>query len=626
MGVAMRFGTGIRRVVAGAAALATAGALVACDSTQYAAQRSLSAFLADWHAGTLQKASYAKGSGAQVAGAYRTVVGDLAGLHPTLHAGEVTVDGARASAPVRVEWPLPGHTWRYTTTVRLAKSGDSWRIAWSGATVHPKLSGDGRLVLVSQQGPRASIMDGSGRPMVTERPVVYVGVQPNRVSDPDGLAKQLGDALDLDLSDLPKRISAADPVAFVDVVTLRKADYEKVRSKIYDLRGTVFRTGSLPLAPTRTFARGLLGTVGPVTKEMMDAHPGRYQIGDTAGQSGLQAQYEQRLAGSAGVTVTTSDTHRTLYRGRPSPGKPVATTLDPAVQRAADEALGTQTRHRTALVAIRVSTGTVLAVANGPDGGSDDLALTASVPPGSTFKVVTALSYLDAGVTPDSTVDCPRYATVQGRRFHNENTFQLGKVPFRTDFAQSCNTAFVGLSGKLGPDTLTRQAEKLGIGRDWRLGPDVNSGSVPAATTPVDRAAAAFGQGKTTVSPIAMAGISAAVARGHWTQPTLVTNPSYHPAADGPQLPKKNLSALRSMMRSVVTDGTGTVLKSVPGGPVYGKTGTAEYGSGAEPPSHSWFTGYQGDIAFAAFVEGGGTNESAVAAPLVAKFLTNLNG
>jgi cell division protein FtsI/penicillin-binding protein 2 len=223
-------------------------------------------------------------------------------------------------------------------------------------------------------------------------------------------------------------------------------------------------------------------------------------------------------------------------------------------------------------------------------------------------------------------VDCPEYATVSGRKFHNENNYQLGKVPFRTDFAQSCNTAFVGLSGKLGPDTLTKEAAKFGIGAKWQLGPDVNSGSVPTAKTAVDRAAAAFGQGQTTVSPIAMAGIAAGVARGHWTQPTLVTSPAYHPAKAGPQLPAKDLSALKSMMRSVVTDGTATVLKSVPGGPVYGKTGTAEYGSGAEPPSHSWFTGWQGDIAFAAFVEDGGTNEQAVAAPLVGKFLTNLNG
>lgn len=622
----MRFGAVARRLVASGAVLVTACGLAACSSDSDDAGKALSTFLTDWHAGTLQQTSYAKGSGAQVAAAYRKVAGDLAEVHPTLSAGSVKVDGGKATAPVRVSWPLGGHDWRYTTTVHLAKTDGDWRVAWTGATVHPKLTGDGHLVLANEQGPRASIMDGSGQPMVTNRPVVYVGVQPNRVTDAKQLAAQLGDALDLDLSDLPKRIKAAEPTAFLDIVTLRKTDYEKVKSKIHDLAGTVFRDGSLPLAPSRTFARALLGTVGPVTKEQMDKHPGRYQIGDTAGQSGLQAQYEQRLAGGAGVTVTVSGTKQTLYRGKPVAGKPVATTLDPKVQQAADDALGTETKHRTALVAIRISTGKVLAVANGPDGGSDDLALTGSVPPGSTFKVVTALSYLAAGVTPDSTVDCPEYATVSGRKFHNEDNYQLGKVPFRTDFAQSCNTAFVGLSGKLGPDTLTKEAAKFGIGARWQLGPDVNSGSVPTAKTAVDRAAAAFGQGQTTVSPIAMAGIAAGVARGHWTQPTLVTSPAYHPAKAGPQLPAKDLAALKSMMRSVVTDGTATVLKSVPGGPVYGKTGTAEYGSGAEPPSHSWFTGWQGDIAFAAFVEGGGTNEQAVAAPLVGKFLTNLDG
>ena len=76
-------------------------------------------------------------------------------------------------------------------------------------------------------------------------------------------------------------------------------------------------------------------------------------------------------------------------------------------------------------------------------------------------------------------------------------------------------------------------------------------------------------------------------------------------------------------MRGVVTGGTGTALKSVPGGPVHGKTGTAEYGRGTPPPTHAWFTGYQGDVAFAVVVEGGGFGAT-TAAPLAAAFLTSL--
>jgi cell division protein FtsI/penicillin-binding protein 2 len=619
-----------RPAIAGLAALVVLAALASCSSDEDAAASSLKTFLSDWHAGHLDKASYAGASGAAVAKAYATVAGDLATKHPTLRAGDVKVSGSKASAPVTVSWPLGTGTWKYSTTVALAKSSGSWKVAWTARTVHPKLVANTRLTVTDQQADRASILDGAGQALVSNQPVVYVGVEPDHVKDPAGLAKQLGAALGTDLSDLPNQLKSAQPDGFVPVITLRQADYEKVKPQIYNLPGTVFQTGTLPLAPSRTFARALLGSVGPVTKETIDASKGKYQAGDTAGLSGLQSRYDSRLSGSIGakVQVTGSGVDPvTVYDAKPSPGQPVKLTLDQKVQNAADAALATQTKLRTAMVAMRISDGSVLAVANGPDGGTDDLALTASVPPGSTFKVVTTLAYLGLGVTPTTTVNCPETATVQGRQFHNENNFQLGDVPFSTDFAQSCNTAFVGLSSKLSADTLTKTADQLGVGAKWQLGTDVNSGSVPAADTPVDRAAAAFGQGKTTVSPIVMAAIAAAVARGHWSQPKLVTDPAPAQAApDGPALNGTYDSQLKQMMRGVVTSGTATVLSGVPGGDVYGKTGTAEYGSGNPPPSHSWFTGWQGDIAFACFVEGGGTNEQAVAAPLVAKFLTNLNG
>ncbi|HEY3503961.1 MAG TPA: penicillin-binding transpeptidase domain-containing protein [Actinocatenispora sp.] len=620
-------GNGRRLLAAGIALTAVAGLAACGNDREDAARRALTGFLTNWHAGTLAKTTYAKASGAEVAGAYKKVAGDLAAVHPTLKPGKVTVKGDAATAPVTVSWPVGGRTWSYSTTVRMVASGDDWRVAWTARTVNPKLAGDGSITVTRDAATRGSIVDGDGKPLVTAQPVVYIGVEPDKVKDPAGLAKQLGAALKTDLSDLPGRIKTAPPTSFVDVITLRRKDYEAVRDKVHELPGTVFREGTLPLAPTRTFARALLGGVGDVTKEQMDKHPGRYEIGDQVGQSGLQAQYDTRLGGKPGVTVKVGGSDpAVLWRQRPAAGQPLGTTLDPTVQNAADAALATEKKHRTALVAVRISDGTVLAVSNGPDGGTDDLALTASVPPGSTFKVVSTLAYLKAGVTPQTTVNCPKTVNVGGRSFHNENSFVLGKVPFHTDFAQSCNTAFVGLSSKLGADTLTKQAAALGVGADWKLGVDVNTGSVPEAKTPVDRAAAAFGQGRTTVSPIVMAGISAAVARGHWKQPVLIDDPKLTPAADGPALPAADVKDLKGMMREVVASGTATVLSSVPGGPVYGKTGTAEYGSGAEPPSHSWFTGWQGDIAFAAFVEDGGTNENAVAAPLVASFLRNLDG
>jgi len=83
------------------------------------------------------------------------------------------------------------------------------------------------------------------------------------------------------------------------------------------------------------------------------------------------------------------------------------------------------------------------------------------------------------------------------------------------------------------------------------------------------------------------------------------------------------LPALRDMMRAVVTEGTATALRDVPGGPVSGKTGTAEYGTAVPPRSHAWFTGFRGDLAFAVFVQDG-QSSSTTAVPVARAFLTVL--
>jgi len=264
-------------------------------------------------------------------------------------------------------------------------------------------------------------------------------------------------------------------------------------------------------------------------------------------------------------------------------------------------------------------------VANGPDGGTVDTALTGQVPPGSTFKTVSAYGLLQKkAVAPDTAVPCPKTANAGGRDFKNSDGEVLGRVEFHTDFAKSCNTAFVGLAPKLGADGLHRASTDLGLGTAWDLGVESFSGKVSPADSPTELAAAAFGQGRTVVSPIAMANVAASVARGQFRQPRLVLAPApAKPAADGAKLDDAALTSLRSMMREVVTSGTGTGLRNVPGGPVYGKTGTAEFADGS-PETHSWFIGYQGDVAFAAMIQKGGLGAEA-AVPAINRFLTALN-
>ncbi len=133
-----------------------------------------------------------------------------------------------------------------------------------------------------------------------------------------------------------------------------------------------------------------------------------------------------------------------------------------------------------ALVAVSVSTGAVLAVANTPATGTNR-AMTGQYPPGSTFKAVSTQALLAAGVTPTDTVACPTTATVDGRSFKNFEGGALGdSATFADDFATSCNTAFVGLSSQLADDALAAAAAPMGLGLDWTVGADAFTGDVPA--------------------------------------------------------------------------------------------------------------------------------------------------
>lgn len=650
----MRRDTVIRRhlVTVVVAALGVAAGLTAC-SREDGPEPVLTEFLGGLPKGTLDGVGMVDARGQKIASADAVAeMKDLAGdLDPTVMrltaVGKPEVTADDATAQVDVDWPAGGLTWHYRTTVRLHRKDGTWRLVWSPATVHPQLRPGDTLAMTRLTAARGQILDGAGEAIVKPRPVVVVGIEPQRVTDQKTLLAELDAALraakvPVSLDDVPGRLASAKPDAFVEVVTLRREVYDTIRSRIRDLPGTVFREQDLMLAPTRSFARALLGTVGDVRRDQMDANPGRYVVGDQVGQGGLQERYDVHLRGAAGLRIVITgrgadgakEADIELFRADAKPGEPLRTTLDQRVQNAADAALSGQKR-RSAIVAVRVSDGAILAAANGPDGGEINLAFTASVPPGSTFKMITALGLLDVGAVELNTpVECPKSFSVEGREFKNAGNVALGTVPFRVDFAKSCNTAFASLANRLGPDGLQQAAASVGIGTTWNLGTEVFTGSVAANVAPVEAAAAAFGQGKTLVSPIALAAAAASVARGSWRQPTLFTQPppgmpAPTPApgavatpADGTALRSGSVAALRTMMREAVTIGHARALTDVPGAPVHAKTGTAEFDDNPAN-THAWTIGWQGDIAFAIFVEGGGSSTQ-TAVPIVESFLRAL--
>jgi cell division protein FtsI/penicillin-binding protein 2 len=262
----------------------------------------------------------------------------------------------------------------------------------------------------------------------------------------------------------------------------------------------------------------------------------------------------------------------------------------------------------------------VLAVIERP--GGFDRALQGVFPPGSTFKVVTASALSGTGLRPASPVQCPAQVNIGGRVFHNFDNEHLGAISLQTAFAVSCNSTFITLATqRLSGSTLASTAATFGFNSQPNLGIPATLGRFTTPHTQVDLAADAFGQGTDLVNPLSEASMAGAVEDGTWRPPQLVLSPAPKQTAQPQQLSSTVLATLRPMMRAVVTTGTAANVGFQAG--VFGKTGTAEFGTSQNPRSHAWFVGYRGDLAFAVLVEGGGVGADA-SAPIANAFLRNL--
>ncbi|HKE81149.1 MAG TPA: penicillin-binding transpeptidase domain-containing protein, partial [Solirubrobacteraceae bacterium] len=497
----------------------------------------------------------------------------------------------------------------------LRRQDGDWRIAWRPTAIHPRLTNaDRRLGTVRAAPPRAPIQGRDGTPLVTERSVVRVGIDRASVRDIDATATALASVLDLNATDLASAAKRAGPKQFVEALTLRAADYQPLAARLAAIQGVQSIHSTAQLAPSRSFARALLGAVAPATAEQISKSNGKIGVGDEVGQWGLEARYQDRLAGTPSRRIVIREGGEPIATLLEHPGKngqSLRTTLDRDVQQAAETALG-DAKGNAALVAVQPSSGDILAVANRPTDATYNRAIDGRYPPGSTFKVVSTTALLRDGLKTTDTVACPKTITVGGKLFRNFEGEAAGNVPFAVDFAQSCNTAFVSLANRVSPDAMTRAARDFGLGR-------TKASQVPPGRDAVARAAMMIGQDRILASPLAMAGVAATVADGRWREPRLLSS---DPHEAGSPLGSGENATLRSLMRQVVTSGTGSALAGVPG-EVAGKTGTAEYGGGDPPPTHAWFIAFRGDLAIAVLVEKGRSGAE-VAAPIAARFFNAL--
>ncbi|MFF9029330.1 penicillin-binding transpeptidase domain-containing protein [Streptomyces iakyrus] len=342
---------------------------------------------------------------------------------------------------------------------------------------------------------------------------------------------------------------------------------------------------------------------------------------------GLREKYGKEAGGKAGIELRvvrgkaaeakglSDKTLLELSEGTPGT---VKTTLDPALQEAAEQQVAK--KAKSSVVLLRVSTGEILAAANASPGFNT--AFQGSLAPGSTMKVITSSLLIEKGLaSADKKHPCPKYFTYGHWKFQNDDKFQIKNGTFKASFARSCNTAFISQAPKLKNDDLTKEAQQVyGLGlNNWAIGVPSFDGAVPVQSA-AQMGASLIGQGGVRMNPLNMASVSATVKSGTFHQPYLVS-----PDVDGRKLakaartmPASTLSQLRELMAYTAAYGTAAEAMSGVGGDVGAKTGSAEVDGQKKP--NGWFTAYRGDLAAAGVVQQGGHGGS-TAGPIVAALL-----
>lgn len=566
----------------------------------------------------------------------------IGAVWPTVSVAGVAITDDTARVSLDYSWAIPNvaKPWTYTTGADMKRNGNDWTIAWTPEMVEPKLAAGDRFKLTTTHGVRAGILAADGEEIVKERPVKIVGINKDGLSDAEAetSAKALAALIDIDPEAYAAKVKAYGPVAFVDAITLRAEAFAALDpAKLDAVKGVLVTSATQPLAPSRTFAQALLGSVHEATAEDIEKSKGKVVAGQVVGSGGLQASFDAQLAGTPGVTISAvaattatpatstptastatndagipadaaSPPAKTLFSVDPTDGKDVKTTLLTGLQSAAEDALA-EVKTPSSIVVMRPSTGAILASANGPDSAGYNTAFLGQYAPGSTFKIATSLGLLRQGMTPSSTVNCTPQFTADGKKFFNAPGYApeaTGEISLTTAVAHSCNTAFVSQFENLSQEKLADAAGALGIGMENDLGLAAFTGSVPRDSAGTEHAASMIGQGKVQVSPLNMATMMSTVVKGSAVVPRLVDGyDGKAKAAEGAALTAKEAADLRTLMRAVVTEGYLNILGELPGPGAIGKTGTAEYGNDVPPRTHSWVIAAQGDIAVAVFVEDG---------------------
>lgn len=557
-----------------------------------------------------------------------------------------------------------------TLALQLVMVGDNekavWRIAWTPEAFLPRLT-TGRLVRMTRlPTSRGRIIARDGTELATFIEAGIVGVITGQIRSETGFLSSLSSALAMTPDQIKAKYTQSwvKPDLFVPIKIVPAAQLDALRTRLSLIEGVQVQATRVRSYPTG-LASQTLGYLAEASEAEAKAKSARgIEAGDLIGKkdTGLEAALDDDLGGSFGfrLGIVESDERpvETLAETAPVPGRDVVLSLDPKLQRAAENALG---ENKGAIVAEDPWSGEILALASRPTYdlnafvSGDAAAITrylsdpkrplvnratfGQYPTGSSFKPVTAAAALRNGAyRAGDLIDCPARWSGYGPQWAQLNNVptDLGPINLRTALARSCNTFFYELGKRLNdrdPDMLPNTAKSFGLGKATDIDFVFEAeGVVPSpawkkqrfTTTadqvwnPGDATNLAIGQGFMLATPLQMANYASALANdGIVWKPRLVIELRDRDGKSVKTYPKTqagsalsiptDLSLIRDGMRAVTTDADGTVSSVFRTYSVStaGKSGTAE--TSAPGKFDAWFVGWasfeQPSIAVAAVLD-----------------------
>jgi penicillin-binding protein 2 len=548
-----------------------------------------------------------------------------------------------------------------------------WKLQVIDSDKYSSMAERNRVREIPVIAPRGRMLDRDGRVLVDNRPSFSVLLLRDDMAQ---VARHLGaisEGLGIPLSDLKDQLSNGKDLPKFQPIIIKPdaspADIAYIESHKSDIPVlemiSVSRRRYLPDG----FLSHAVGYVGEVSEQQIDASNGKLRMGDYAGKSGLERQYNDILMGTDGkrrvIVNSIGKEVGPLPAQEAVPGKQIQLSIDLDLQQVAEQSLGARPG---AVVALDPRTGEVLAMASHPALDPNDFAVSVSadewkklnedpekpllnraiqaqLAPGSVFKIVMATAMYETKAVPESfTAFCPGYGTFYGRQF---KCWVFGKsshgvVDVHRAVNQSCDVFFYNLGVRLGIDRISYYATKFGLGHKTGIDlPSEETGLMPSEEWvqrvfhrkwyPGETVSVAVGQGAVTTTPLQLARLIGGIASGGvFMQP--------HMLKDAPNVGEDKFPLSDSTVEKITDDMYGVVNKGGTGAALKlqdiefsGKSGTAQVigyssrdrfgGKQKKFLDNAWFVGYaprrNPEIVVSVLVQESGKHGGEAAGPVV---------